>query len=318
MTFIRLTSDATAAILDFMRQHGDALLQKRADEPDAAARLFMNRSIYGRYDKDRLAALVSVAERTHLTWHGLMYFPFVILPNPTREMKQTTLADFLAVWRAEQSPHWRRMVIYDDTPGQDEAPFLAAQGFHMVRRHLKHVRELADGPPPAEEFPRVAEALAKGYTLSAPMVADIEADPELADRLVAVRNATFALRDNADQWTPAEMLRQMKLPGALMIVVWHDGVPVGLTLLFHIQDGDDEGEAYVSEIVIQRRHWGKVAADLLGLDMLRRCCAMGAQTIAGVADESNRASCNLMERFGLTVRTASVSWSLDLPPSAPQ
>ncbi|WP_316978801.1 GNAT family N-acetyltransferase [Shumkonia mesophila] len=318
MTFVRLTSDSTGAILDFMLQHGDALLRKRVGEPDAAAQLFRNRSLYGRHDKDGLTALVSVAERTHLTWQGRMYFPFVILPDPTLERKRAALADFLAVWRAEESPYWRRMVIYDDTPGEDEAPFLAAQGFHMVRRHLKHVRELAGGPPPAEEFPRVGEALAKGYTLSMPTVADIEADAELADRLVALRNATFALRDNADRWTPAEMLRQMKLPGALMIVVWHGGMPVGLTLLFHIQDGDDKGEAYVSEIVIHRRHWGKVAADLLGLEMLRKTCAMGALTIAGIADQSNRASCNLMERFGLTVRKTSVSWSLDLPPSAPR
>lgn len=318
MTFVRLRPESTDAILDFMRQHGDALLRKRVDEPDAAVQLFRNRSIYGRYDNVRLTALVSVAERTHLTWEGWMYFPFVVFADPTPERKRIALADFLAVWRVEESPHWRRMVIYDDTPGEDEAPFLAAQGFHFVRRHLKHVRDLAGGPPPADEFPRVAEALAKGYSLSAPTVADIEADPELADRLVAVRNATFALRDNADQWTPAEMLRQMKLPGSLMIVVWHGGVPVGLTLLFHIQDGDDKGEAYVSEIVILRKHWGKVAADLLGLEMLRRCCAMGALTIAGIADESNRASCNLMERFGLTVRKTSVSWSLDLPPSASQ
>ncbi len=318
MTFVRLTPDTTDAILDFMRRHGDPFMRKRAGEPDAAAQLFRNRSIYGRYDRDGLAALVSVAERTHLTWQGWMYFPFVIMPDPTPERKRTALADFLAVWRAEESPHWRRMVIYDDTPGEDEGPFLASHGFQLVRRHLKHVRDLAGGPPPAEEFPRVAEALAKGYTLSAPTVADIEGDPEFAERLVAVRNATFALRDNADQWTPAEMLRQMKLPGALMIVAWHGGLPIGLTLLFHIQDGDDKGEAYVSEIVILRRHWGKVAADLLGLEMLRRCCAMGALTIAGIADESNRASCNLMERFGLTVRKTSVSWSLDLPPSAPQ
>jgi RimJ/RimL family protein N-acetyltransferase len=146
----------------------------------------------------------------------------------------------------------------------------------------------------------------------------LEADFALADRFVAMRNRVFALRDSADRWTRAEMLRQMKLPGAALMVLWHKGDPVGLSLWFVIPDGDDKGEAYVSEIVILRRHWGKVAADLMGLEMLRRTSAQGAQTIAGIADETNRASCNLMERFGLRVRKTSVSWALEIPPSAPQ
>jgi|GEM_PF-6239727 RimJ/RimL family protein N-acetyltransferase len=318
MTFTRLTPASTDAILDFMRWHGDDLMKRRASEPDAAANLFRDRSVYGRHAKGQLDAIISVAERVHLTWQGRMYFPFVIIRDPTPQRKRAALSDFLPVWRAEKNPHWRRMIIYDEAPDEDEAPFLTAQGFHVVRRHLKHVLDLPAEAPPAGEFPRAAEALARGYSLSVPKVRDLEADPELTAALVAVRNAVFAQRDNSDQCTTAEMLRQMKLPGALMILVWHGSAPVGLTLLFHIEDGDDKGEAYVSEIVIRRRHWGKAAADLLGYEMFRMCCAMGASRIAGIADESNRASRSLMERFGMTVRKVSVSWSLDLPPSAPR
>jgi len=318
MRFARLTSETTETVLDFMRQHADALMRRRLDEPDAARQLFHNRAIYGHYEGDQLVALIFVPERNHLTWKGKIYFPFVIIPKEHREREWQALSGFLTVWRAEQSAHWRRMIIYDDTADARQASFLTAEGFRMVSRHLKHVRDLNGGPPTAEEFPRVAEALSEGYTLSAPTVSEIEADSHLTDQLVAVRNATFALRGDADQWTRAEMLRQMKVPGAMMIVVWHSGMPVGLALLFHIQDGEDKGEAYVSEIVVQRRHWGKVAADLLGFEMLRRCCAIGAQTIAGVADERNRASRNLMERFGLTVRKVSTSWHLEMPPSVSQ
>lgn len=317
MNFIRLAPDSTDAVIDFLCRHGDPLTKRRVRESDPAS-LFNGRSIYGRHQAGRLTALVLVAERTHLTWHGHIYFPFVTVPDPTPERKREALADFLTTWRLEESPHWRRMVIYDDTSDEAEAAFLGREGFTAVRRHMKYAREFAGGPPPAAAFPRVAEALARGYSVSMPTTEEIEADPDLADRLVALRNATFALRDNVDQWTPGEMLRQMKLPGALMMVLWHQGAPVGLTIIFVIKEGENKGEAYVSEILVQRRHWGKVAADLLGFEMLRTTCALGAQRIAGVADEGNRPSRNLMERFGLTPHHVSVSWSLDLPASAPQ
>jgi len=315
MTFARLAPDSTDAIIDFVKCHGDPFARRRVEDGDPA-RLFDGRSIYGSHRNGRLSAVVMVAERTHLTWRGRIHFPFVTIPDPTPERKRAVLADFLVTWRAEQSPHWRRMVIYDETPDGAEAPFLGREGFAVARRHMKYALDLAGDPPLAETFPRVAEALARGYSVSMPTVADIEADPGLADTLITLRNTTFALRDNADQWTPAEMLRQIKLPGALMMVLWHKATPVGLTVIFVIEEGDDKGEAYVSEIVVHRRHWGKVAADLLGFEMLRTTHALGARRIAGIADETNRPSRNLMERFGLTPRGVSVSWAVDLPPSA--
>lgn len=318
MSFSPLTPDFAAEVIAFIRLHGDALMAKHAEDANAATKLFVGRSVYGQHRDGKLTAVITVAERNHLTWQGWIYFPFVIAPDLTPEKKRRLLGDFLTVWRAEPSPHWRRMVIYDDTPDGNEAPFLTAEGFAFVRRHLKHVRDLADGPPPAEDFPRVAEALARGYSLSMPKTTELETDPALADRIMAMRNQVFALRDNADRWTRAEMLRQMNLPGATMMVLWHEGHPVGLSLWFLIDEGKDKGEAYVSEIVIQRRYWGKVAADLLGFEMLRTTCAQGALTIAGIADETNRASCNLMERFGLHVRKTSTSWAMEIPPSASQ
>ena len=142
MPFARLTLESTDVILDFMRRHGDDIIRKRAEEPNAAAQLFRNRAIYGRHEEGRLKALVVLTERSHLTWDGVMCFPFVILPEPTPERKQAALAGLLSVWRVEAFPYWRRMVVYDDSPGGDEAPFLTAEGFRFVRRHVKHVREI--------------------------------------------------------------------------------------------------------------------------------------------------------------------------------
>ena len=53
----------------------------------------------------------------------------------------------------------------------------------------------------------------------------------------------------------------------------------------------------------------------MGLEMLRWTSAQGALRIAGIADESNSPSRNLMERFGLLAQKVSASWSLEVPPS---
>ena len=318
MSFSPLTPDAAAEVIAFIRLHGDPMMAKHAADANAATKLFVGRSVYGQRRNGKLTAVITVAERNHLTWQGWIYFPFVVAPDLTPAKKRQLLSDFLILWRAEPSPFWRRIVIYDDSPGEDETAFLTTEGFTFVRRHLKYVRDLAGGPPPAEDFPRVAEALARGYSLSTPTAAELEADPALAERIMTMRNKVFALRDNADRWTRTEMLRQAHLPGATLMVLWHEEHPVGLCLWFVIDEGKDKGEAYVSEIVILRRHWGKVAADLMGIEILRATCAQGAQTLAGIADETNRPSCNLMERFGLSVRKTSTSWALEIAPSAPQ
>lgn len=317
MSFVELTPDNAPEVIAFYRRHGDPVMAKFTTLPDAESRAFKGRRIYGRRRAGKLTAVIAVAERAHLTWEGRLYFPFVVAPRLTPERKRRLLADFLKMWRALPSSHRRRMIIYDDTPEGDEAPFLTSEGFTFVRRHMKHVRDLAGGPPPAGDFPRVAEALERGYSISIVTAADLETDSTLADRILAMRNRVFALRDNADLWTPTEMMRQMNLPGATLMLLWHAGDPVGLALWFLIDEGEDKGEAYVSEIVILRRHWGKVAADLMGLEMLRRTHAQGARTIAGTADESNRPSRNLMERFGLEVRKVSASWALEIAPEPP-
>lgn len=318
MSFVELTSDNAAEVIAFYRRHGDPLTAKLSALPNAKSRLFKGRRIYGRRRAGKLSVVISVAERTHLTWDGWIYFPFVVAPRLTPEKKRRLLVDFLKMWRALPSSHWRRMIIYDDTPEGDEAAFLTSEGFTFVRRHMKHVRDLTEGPPPAEDFPRVAEALARGYSVSTVTTDELKADPAFADRIVAMRNRIFATRDNTDRWTPAEMMRQMSLPGATMLVLWHEGNPAGLALWFLIDEGEDKDEAYGSEIAILRRHWGKTAADLMGIEIMRAAHAQGARTMAAIADESNRASRDFLERLGLQVRKVSVSWALEIAPVPPR
>ena len=97
--------------------------------------------------------------------------------------------------------------------------------------------------------------------------------------------------------TPEIINKQLSIPSCSYLVMRYKDELIGQVTLFVSQQ-----ECYVDSIYVKRSYWGTGAADKLGQCLLNYAKTKDCQTISGTAASNNRASCALMERFGLVAQ----------------
>ena len=97
--------------------------------------------------------------------------------------------------------------------------------------------------------------------------------------------------------TPETINQQLAIRSCSYLIIRHLEDLIGQATLFI-----NNAECYVDSIYIKRKYWGTGAADKLGQSILQHAENQGCHTISGTAASDNRASCALMERFGLTAQ----------------
>jgi hypothetical protein len=97
--------------------------------------------------------------------------------------------------------------------------------------------------------------------------------------------------------TPESINQQLSIPSCSFLVMRYKDELIGQVTLFISQQ-----ECYVDSIYVKRSYWGTGAADKLGQYLLNYATTKECQTISGTAASNNRASCALMERFGLVAQ----------------
>ncbi len=107
----------------------------------------------------------------------------------------------------------------------------------------------------------------------------------------------YKRRSSIPDITPKSINEQLSIPSCSYLVMRHKDELIGQVTLFISKQ-----ECYVDSIYVKRSYWGTGAADKLGQCLLNYAKTNECQTVSGVAASNNRASCALMERFGLVAQ----------------
>jgi ribosomal protein S18 acetylase RimI-like enzyme len=91
--------------------------------------------------------------------------------------------------------------------------------------------------------------------------------------------------------------KQLSIPSCSYLIMRHNDQVIGQVTLFL-----SKKECYVESIYVKRSYWGMGAADKLTQSLFNYARTKGCETVSGTAASNNRASCALMERFGLVAQ----------------
>jgi len=119
-------------------------------------------------------------------------------------------------------------------------------------------------------------------------------DESINEELCALYRMAYKRRAAIPDITSADIEKQLSLSSCSYLIMRHNDELIGQVTLF-----TSAKECYVDSIYVKRSFWGTSAADQLGQSLLNYADNKGCQTVSGTAASNNRASCALMERFGL-------------------
>jgi GNAT superfamily N-acetyltransferase len=161
------------------------------------------------------------------------------------------------------------------------AAFLLQQGFSEARQSIRYERELTPDAVP-QDGPSMPTAVYRG------------GDAAIETAIIDLYRRAYRGRNAIPVLTAESIQRQFEAPGFAYVLVFDGDRLIGHTACYV-----NEAKCYVDSIVIARSHWGSGASDALVHALFRHALGEGCNRIAGIAEESNRASRALMERHGL-------------------
>jgi len=197
-----------------------------------------------------------------------------------RGIGRALLAGLVEEFRVDGRPLTLSAILSGGEP-DTTAAFLLQQGFSEARQSIRYERELTPDAVP-QDGPSMPTAVYRG------------GDAAIETAIIDLYRRAYRGRNAIPVLTAESIQRQFQAPGFAYVLVFDGDRLIGHTACYM-----NEAKCYVDSIVIARSHWGSGASDALVHALFRHALGEGCSQIAGVAEESNRASRALMERHGL-------------------
>lgn len=120
-------------------------------------------------------------------------------------------------------------------------------------------------------------------------------NPALDLELIDLYRHAYISRPGVPDISLETIRQQLDLSEYACMIIRHDDELVGQASLI-VSDQN----CYVESIYIKRRYWGVGCSDTFARALSLYAASQGCTTVSGIASSINRATCALMERFGLT------------------